>query len=56
MTSHSSLPWPYPIRYGQQDSYDTDVLILGGGIAGDPQGQQATAFLVRPHRPVGLDN
>ena len=34
MDSYHSLPWPYPIRYGQQDSYETDVLILGGGIAG----------------------
>jgi succinate dehydrogenase/fumarate reductase flavoprotein subunit len=34
MTSPSSLAWPYPIRYGQQDFYETDVLILGGGIAG----------------------
>ena len=27
-------PWPYPIRYDQEQEIDTDVLILGGGIAG----------------------
>jgi len=26
--------WPYPIRYGEETEVDTDVLILGGGIAG----------------------
>jgi succinate dehydrogenase/fumarate reductase flavoprotein subunit len=26
--------WPYPIRYGKQSSVDTDVLVMGGGIAG----------------------
>ncbi len=26
--------WPYPIRYGQEKLVKTDVLILGGGIAG----------------------
>jgi succinate dehydrogenase/fumarate reductase flavoprotein subunit len=34
MGDYPYFPWPYPIRYGQQDSYETDVLILGGGIAG----------------------
>lgn len=34
MAGYHSFPWPYPIRYGQMDSYETDVLILGGGIAG----------------------
>lgn len=30
-----SLPeWPYPIRYGQENVIQTDVLVLGGGIAG----------------------
>lgn len=28
------LPWPYPIRYGKIDKHETDVLVLGGGIAG----------------------
>jgi succinate dehydrogenase/fumarate reductase flavoprotein subunit len=26
--------WPYPIRYGEESVLDTDVLVLGGGIAG----------------------
>jgi len=26
--------WPYPIRFGQEQVIDTDVLIIGGGIAG----------------------
>jgi len=28
------LEWPYPIEYGQEKHLDTDVLVLGGGIAG----------------------
>ena len=27
-------PWPYPIRYDKEQEIDTDVLIIGGGIAG----------------------
>jgi len=31
----SSVPdWPYPILYGKETTHRTDVLILGGGIAG----------------------
>lgn len=26
--------WPYPIRYGEESEVSTDVLVLGGGIAG----------------------
>ncbi len=26
--------WPYPIRYGQVKKFESDVVILGGGIAG----------------------
>jgi heterodisulfide reductase subunit A-like polyferredoxin len=26
--------WPYPVRYGYAKEVNTDVLILGGGIAG----------------------
>jgi succinate dehydrogenase/fumarate reductase flavoprotein subunit len=26
--------WPYPVRYGKETRVSTDVLILGGGIAG----------------------
>lgn len=30
-----SIPeWPYPIRYGEENTFSTDVLVLGGGIAG----------------------
>ncbi|NLF75136.1 MAG: FAD-dependent oxidoreductase [Chloroflexi bacterium] len=32
---NGSLPeWPYPIRYGEERVVQTDVLVLGGGIAG----------------------
>jgi len=36
MSNHgkSALEWPYPVRYGQEKEVNTDVLILGGGIAG----------------------
>ena len=27
-------PWPYRIAYGAERSYDCDVLVIGGGIAG----------------------
>ena len=27
-------PWPYPVRYGEETTLTTDVLVLGGGIAG----------------------
>ena len=26
--------WPYPIRYEKEQEIETDVLIIGGGIAG----------------------
>jgi succinate dehydrogenase/fumarate reductase flavoprotein subunit len=26
--------WPYPVNYGKEQDIDTDVLIIGGGIAG----------------------
>ncbi len=26
--------WPYPIRFGQEQAVDADILIIGGGIAG----------------------
>jgi succinate dehydrogenase/fumarate reductase flavoprotein subunit len=26
--------WPYPLKYDQEQEFDTDVLIIGGGIAG----------------------
>jgi succinate dehydrogenase/fumarate reductase flavoprotein subunit len=29
-----SSPWPYPVLYGRERKFETDVLVLGGGIAG----------------------
>ncbi len=29
-----AMEWPYPIRYEQEQTVETDVLIIGGGIAG----------------------
>jgi succinate dehydrogenase/fumarate reductase flavoprotein subunit len=26
--------WPYPIKYGQEQEIETDILVIGGGIAG----------------------
>jgi succinate dehydrogenase/fumarate reductase flavoprotein subunit len=26
--------WPYPVRFGQEQEIETDVLVIGGGIAG----------------------
>ena len=26
--------WPYPIKFGEESEYETDVVVLGGGIAG----------------------
>jgi succinate dehydrogenase/fumarate reductase flavoprotein subunit len=26
--------WPYPVRFGREQEVDTDVLVIGGGIAG----------------------
>ena len=32
---HNGVPeWPYPIRYEEESVVETDVLVLGGGIAG----------------------
>ncbi len=32
---NATIPdWPYPIRYGEETVINTDVLVLGGGIAG----------------------
>jgi succinate dehydrogenase/fumarate reductase flavoprotein subunit len=30
----SAVQWPYPVRYGKENEIETDVLILGGGVAG----------------------
>jgi succinate dehydrogenase/fumarate reductase flavoprotein subunit len=35
ITKEGSAPeWPYPIRYEQEQEIETDILVLGGGIAG----------------------
>lgn len=37
MVAHADgqlLPWPYPLRYDKVEQHETDILILGGGIAG----------------------
>ncbi len=35
LQQHGGLPpWPYPIRYGEERLLSTDVLVIGGGIAG----------------------
>ena len=26
--------WPYPVNYGKENEISTEVLIVGGGIAG----------------------
>ena len=31
---HGIPEWPYPIEYGKKTEVDTEVLVLGGGIAG----------------------
>jgi len=28
------MKWPYPVQYGNEHQVDTDVLVLGGGVAG----------------------
>jgi succinate dehydrogenase/fumarate reductase flavoprotein subunit len=30
----SQLQWPYEVNYGKENYYETDVLVLGGGVAG----------------------
>ncbi len=34
ITNKQPLEWPYDVRYGQEQQIDTEVLIIGGGIAG----------------------
>jgi succinate dehydrogenase/fumarate reductase flavoprotein subunit len=31
---HGVPEWPYPVRYDEESTVETDVLVLGGGIAG----------------------
>jgi len=30
----TAVKWPYPVKYGEENDVSTDVLVLGGGIAG----------------------
>ena len=30
----STIEWPYPVNYGKENEISTDVLIIGGGLAG----------------------
>lgn len=32
--SQTEFKWPYPIKWGEEQRVDTDILVLGGGIAG----------------------
>ena len=34
MTGRGAPAWPYPVDYGKENRYSTDVLVIGGGIAG----------------------
>ena len=34
MTGKGAPQWPYPVNYGNEIEYSTDVLVVGGGIAG----------------------
>jgi succinate dehydrogenase/fumarate reductase flavoprotein subunit len=34
MTGQGASKWPYPVNYGKENEYTTDVLVVGGGIAG----------------------
>ncbi len=31
---NQAIEWPYPVNYGKENEIDTDVLVLGGGVAG----------------------
>ena len=33
-TGQGASVWPYPVKYGKENEITTDVLIIGGGIAG----------------------
>ncbi|MEE8418954.1 MAG: FAD-dependent oxidoreductase [Dehalococcoidales bacterium] len=34
MTGKGASGWPYPVNYGKENEFSTDVLVIGGGIAG----------------------
>jgi len=33
-TGQGASKWPYPVNYGKENEFFTDVLIIGGGVAG----------------------
>ena len=39
--------WPYPIRYGKENWIETDVLVVGAGVAGSMAGIMAARRGVR---------
>ena len=35
LQAEADIPdWPYPVRYGEENHISSDVLVLGGGVAG----------------------
>ena len=48
LINYGSTPaeWPYPVKYGVENRIETDVLIIGAGVAG------ATAGLMAARRGV----
>jgi succinate dehydrogenase/fumarate reductase flavoprotein subunit len=34
MTGQGAPAWPYPVKYGKENEFSADVLVIGGGIAG----------------------
>jgi succinate dehydrogenase/fumarate reductase flavoprotein subunit len=34
MTGQGAPTWPYPVKYGKENEFTADVLVIGGGIAG----------------------
>jgi len=47
LTSHQTTAgdktqtWPYPVKYGNENEITTEVLVIGGGIAGWHAGRAA---------------
>ena len=41
--NYGSIPakWPFPIKYGEEHRIETDVLVIGGGVAGSMAGVMA---------------
>ena len=35
--------WPYPNEFGVRETIESDLLVLGGGLAGDRGGSAGTA-------------